>query len=144
VTDAVDALDVARVGTVVAVPVESVVVSLVLDVTAVLVGGVDDADVGSVSGRVVLVNSVPVEPEVAVALDIGGSLDCFCCRAESGLMGAAGSPPGTCERVAVLAGSRVTRRTRRHRVAVIMTAAHSLFIALPDRRSRLFTARGDP
>ena len=117
--------------------------SLVLDVIAVLVGGVDDSDVGSVSGRVVLVGSVPVELEVVVPLDIGGSLDWFGCRAESGLIGAAGSPRGTCERVAVLAGSRVTRRTSRHRVAVSMTAAHSRFIALPDCRSRPFTARGD-
>jgi hypothetical protein len=111
--------------------VKDVVVTIVVDVVVVLVGGVDGSDVESVSVRVVLVGSI-VELAVVVPLDVGGSVDWFDCRAESGigLTGAACSPRGTCERVAVLAGSRVTRRTNKHRLTVTMTAAHSRFIAL--------------
>jgi len=116
VTGAVDALVVARVET-------TVVVSLVLDGIVVVVGGVDDSDVDSVPVSVVLVGSV-VELTVVQSLDDVGSVDSFECRSESS------SSRGTCERVAVLAGSRVTRRTNRHRLTVTMTAAHSRFIAL--------------
>jgi hypothetical protein len=113
------------------VSVKDVVVTIVLDVVVVLVGGVDVSDVDSVSVRVVLVGSI-VEVAVVVPLDVGGSVDGFGCRAESGigLAGAACSPRGSCERVAVLAGSRVTRRTNRHRITETLTAAHSRFIAL--------------
>jgi hypothetical protein len=124
VTGAEDALVVARVET-------TVVVSLVLDGIVVVGGGVDDSDVDSVPVSVVLVGSV-VELTVVPSLDDVGSVDSFECRSESsiGLMAPGCSARGTCERVAVLAGSRVTRRTNRHRVTVTMTAAHSRFIAL--------------
>lgn len=107
---------------------KDVVVTIVLDVV-VVVGVVDDSGVDSVSVRVVLVGSI-VELAVVVPLAVGGSVDWFDCRAGSGPTGAACSPRGTCERVAVLAGSRVTNRTNRHRVTVTVTAAQSRFIAL--------------
>ena len=107
---------------------KDVVVTIVLDVVVVLVGGVDVSDVDSVSVRVVLVGSV-VELAVVVPLDVGGSVDWFDCRAESGRADWRGLfIRGTCD--ASRAGGLACDEEDGSTATVTMTAAHSRFIAL--------------